>query len=206
MGAELFQELEGNAAEAAEELIPDETVDNNKPPVLNRAKVRSRNQVKRKLRVPNMQQMAVLEPQQIVVSIPDTDNPEEEWDIVVQELSPGKYALLNNSAFARNTAAASAKIAALNIDPDDTSPEAEAKRREALGGDNTYQTMADFNDYKIEVCLLGIVEPEGLTREIIESWASSVVDQLYEAIMQGTEAADEVDAFSGEDAGSGDGE
>ena len=206
MGAQLFEELQETAEEASQELIPEEISDNNRAPVVRRTRTRRRNEVKRALRVPNLQQMEVLKPQQIVVSIPDPDNPEEEWDIIVQELSPGQYALLNNTAFARNSAAARAKMDALNLDPDDESPEAQEKIREVLRQDDTLQTVNDFNEYKIEVCLLGIVEPEGLTREIIQSWASSVVDELYQAIMQGTEAADEVDAFPNEDTGSGDAE
>ena len=198
MEAERYQELAEASVDVAEE-IGAEHVDNNRPPPLPTSRTRRRSSVKRNLRVPTLQQMEVLEPQQFVVSIPDEEDPEEEWDIVVQELSPGQYALLQDTAFTRNAAAARVKIDALNIDPDSEDPAEQAKVREILNSDETRSTMQDFEDYKIEVCLLGIVEPQGLSREVIQKWSSNNIDKIYEAIMQGATAVDAVDAFPGQD-------
>ena len=199
MEAERYQELQQASVDVAEEIV-NEPVDNNRPPPLPVAgRTRRRSAVKRNLRVPTLQQMEVLEPQQFVVSIPDEQNPDIEWDVVVQELSPGQYALLQDTAFTRNAAAARVKIDSLNIDPDSEDPEDQAKVREILNSDETRNTIQEFEEYKVEVCLLGIVEPMGLTREIISRWSSNNIERIYEAIMQGATAVDAVDAFPSED-------
>lgn len=197
---ELPDELREEVAKAAGE-IRDETVDTNRAPALPgvTAKTRRRNQVRRKLRIPSIQQMEVLEPQQFVVSVPDADDPTEEWDVLVQELSPGHNLLLQDTAFMRSAASARAKIEALNLDENDTNPE----NLDMLAKINNDQ-MRDFDSYKMEVCLLGIVEPAGLTREIISKWSSSNIDRIYNAINGGNEAVDAVDAFPEQDTGPGD--
>jgi len=179
--------------------IVDKTVDENRAPVLVSPRTRRRSQVKRKLRIPNLQQLEVLEPQQFIVTIPDPFEDGDVWDIVVQELSPGQLALLQQTAFARNADAARRKLDALDLDPDDDSPETQEKIRELMGDSDTQQTVHEYQAYKVEVCMLGIVEPEGLTREIIEKWAPGNVDKIYSAIMEGATAVDAVDAFPSQD-------
>ena len=197
---ELPEELRQEVERAAEE-VRNEMNQENRAPALPSAtsRTRRRAQVKRKLRVPNIQQMEVLEPQQFVISIPDPVNPAEEWDIVVQELSPGQNLILQDTAFMRSAAAARAKIEASNINEDDQSPENLQKLREIY---EEHDTNRNFDEYKVEVCLLGIVEPQGLTREIISRWSASNIDRVYNAINGGNEAVDAVDAFPGETTGS----
>jgi len=198
----MFQELEANQEAAAEELIPDNTVDNNTAPRLSRAKVRPRNQVGRKLKIPNLQQMHVLQPQPKVVSIPDEDNPDEEWDIVVKELTPGEYVLLHQTAFMRDAEKSRQKIEDAGLDPDDNDSYDQVRGEQTQV--ETMQTLANYNDYQIEVCLLGIVEPEGLTKEIISQWSRSNVQDIFDAIMvTDDQEPDVADAFPDEDTGSG---
>ena len=188
--------------EQAQQDILDQSTDPNPAPKLNPIKTRRRDQLKRELRIPNLDQLSVFEPPEFVISIPDPSNSELEWDIVVQELTPGQYSLLNNTAFSRNAEKARAKLEELDIDPDDDSDENLERMRKYTEDNDFQQNLADFESYRIEVCLLGIVEPKGLTRDDIEKWSSNTISYVYNAIINGAEALDAVDAFPGENPGS----
>jgi len=200
---ELPEELRKEVEKAAED-IRDETVDNNTAPSLPAATMRTsrRSQMRRKLRIPNLQQMQVMESQQFVVTIPDPDDPHEEWDILVQELSPGQNLILREHSFMRSAGAARARIDALRIKDEDNPTPEEAEMQAQI-----YQEVGfneDWLDYQLEVCLLGIVEPAGLTKEIISKWSSNNIERIYAAINGGNEAVDAVDAFPVSDSATGD--
>ena len=167
-------------------------------PQVNRVgKIRRRTDITRSLNIPTLQQLDILEPDQIVVSIPDLENPGEEWDIIVQELSPGQQALLSNTGFMKNAVSARQKLDTLDIDTEDESPENLEKIQGIMTELQNQGALSDFDEYKIEVCLLGIVAPEGITREMIRKWSSNSIDLLYDAINGGATAATAVDAFPG---------
>ena len=169
------------------------------------SRTRRRSDVKRPLNIPTLDKMEVLEPQQFVVSVPDPEDDTKEWDLLIKELDPGELALLQETAFARNAVTARSKLEALNIDPDDESPENLEKMQEYLRDEDGSTRSVEFREYQIRVIELGTVQPVGLSRVQIIKWADRNIQKVYDAIMGGNTAIDAVDAFPSETSGSGDG-
>lgn len=126
-----------------------------------------------------------------------------EWqDLVVEPLSPGQMAILSNTPFAKSAQAAKEKLDKI------LDQEVNEENAQEFVNDEENQPMLDeFENYKLEVAIMALKRLPNTPEEIRE-WLlaqdDEVIDDVYEAAMNGVTSVDDVDVFPEEDDGAGD--
>lgn len=153
----------------------------------------------RELNVADINRPSGLEKPQFVVSF--WSKTEKCWvDLIVEPLSPGQFAILNNTPFAKSAAASRDKLEKVLEKETFTADEAKA-----FTEDEENKPMLDeFENYKLEVAIMATVAPKNITKEWFLAQDSEVVEDVYEAAMNGVTSVDDVDVFPEEDDGTGD--